>query len=341
MPSVLLVSGDSSRTGVPNQVAILALQLKNTRWHPEVACPEGWLAAHLASRGVLVHTLPPSRTAAIRALKDLRVDLVHSHGVRGGFIARLALPAAASRPHIYTEHLWTNDFRLGSPLRSRVQVGVLRLLEQRTSASVAVSQAVADFQTKQLGVQTPLIIPGAIEGLEVTPLPKSIGILGSFIPTKRIATFLHAAALLPKRVPVHVMGSGPLEAELKQLAATLQLPVTWHPADTNLQAFFNQVGVYVQPSESESFGLAVLNALSAGRPVVVSKRGALPELVHSPNLGTVTDGHPASLAKAVQHFLSEPGDTRLRHAEAARYSPTRMATAYTDLYDSLSGTPHA
>lgn len=339
MPSVLLVSGDSSRTGVPHQVALLALNLKNTRWTPEVACPDGWLAAHLSSRGVLVHKLPTSRRAAIRELRGLQVDVVHSHGVRAGLTARIALPATAQRPHIYTEHLWTNDFHLANPVRSRMQVELLRLLEQRTTVSVAVSQAVADFQTQKLGLPQTIVIPGAIEGLQVTQPPKSVGILGSLLPAKRVGAFLHAAALLPKRVPVHVMGSGPLEAELRQLAVTLGLQVTWHATDTRLQDFFDQVGVYVQPSASESFGLAVLNALSAGRPTVVSNRGALPELIHSPHLGTVTDGHPQSLAKAMQRFLREPGDTQLRHEEASKYSPARMTKAYQDLYDTTFGSP--
>lgn len=339
MPTVLLVSGDSSRTGVPHQVALLALNLKKTSWQPEVACPDGWLAAHLSARGVLVHKLPLSRRASIRELKGINADLVHSHGVRAGLIARIALPATAHRPHIYTEHLWTNDFHLSNPLRSRAQVAMLRLLEQRTTTSIAVSQAVADFQTDKLGLSQTTIIPGAIEGLAVTPLPKSVGLLGSLLPAKRVAAFLHACALLPKRVPVHVMGSGPLESELRALAATLRLQVTWHATDTRLQEFFDQVGVYVQPSSSESFGLAVLNALSAGRPVVTSNRGALPELIHSPELGAVTDGHPQSLAKAMQHYLREPGDSHVRHEEAMRYSPARMTKAYLELYAASVGNP--
>jgi glycosyltransferase involved in cell wall biosynthesis len=66
--------------------------------------------------------------------------------------------------------------------------------------------------------------------------------------------------------------------------------------------------VYVQPSLTEGFGLAVVEAMLAGLPVVVTPGGALPELVTDGETGIVTAGFGhQELAKAIEKLITEPG----------------------------------
>ena len=75
--------------------------------------------------------------------------------------------------------------------------------------------------------------------------------------------------------------------------------------------------VYVQISDTETFGVAVAEAMGCGTPVVVSKRGALPELVD--NLGTyVNHNDPVSVAEGILLLLKKPKDEILELGTRSR-----------------------
>jgi glycosyltransferase involved in cell wall biosynthesis len=90
----------------------------------------------------------------------------------------------------------------------------------------------------------------------------------------------------------------------------------------------------VQPSHEEGFGLTVLEAMTAGVPVVAANRGALPELVEE--AGLLVDPEPDSLAAGIDRMLSDE-DVSRRSAEqgpirARRYSWADTAERVYDVY---------
>ncbi|MFI7343212.1 glycosyltransferase [Streptomyces sp. NPDC050085] len=136
---------------------------------------------------------------------------------------------------------------------------------------------------------------------------------------KRPGTGLGAVAELRRRgVPVRlvVAGDGPLRTRLEQRARTRRLPVDFlgHVVDRDaLAALQAAADVCLAPGPAETFGLAALEALACGTPVVVSASSALPEVVGA--AGAVAGDSGAAFADAVREVLARP--TRQRR-EAAR-----------------------
>jgi glycosyltransferase involved in cell wall biosynthesis len=75
----------------------------------------------------------------------------------------------------------------------------------------------------------------------------------------------------------------------------------------NLTEFFAALDLYIMPSRSESWGLAALDAMAHGLPVVASDVGGLPEVVEEGATGwLVPPGVPAALADAIATAASDP-----------------------------------
>jgi glycosyltransferase involved in cell wall biosynthesis len=86
-----------------------------------------------------------------------------------------------------------------------------------------------------------------------------------------------------------------------------------------LAALMAATDVFCLPSYFEGFGLPVLESMACGAPVVVSDRGALPEIVG--DAGLVVSPQPSAVSAAVRRVLDEPGlADRLRAASVARAS---------------------
>lgn len=112
-----------------------------------------------------------------------------------------------------------------------------------------------------------------------------------------------------------VIGDGPLRTQLEQRAAGL--PVTFHghvTARRTLAAAVAAADIAVCPSPTETFGLAVLESLACGTPVVVPDVGAAQELVGAPGSGVVCDGTAQGLADGVRALLTVTAVERRRAA---------------------------
>jgi len=128
-----------------------------------------------------------------------------------------------------------------------------------------------------------------------------------------------------------MVGAGPQRARLEALARDLPVVFTGHLQDRRVLAtLLASADVALAPCPYETFGLAALEALASGTPVVAPDRGAVPEIVQA-GLGAATGAvaapDPASLAAAVVDVLRCPRDAA-RHAARAcaeQYPWTRTA----------------
>ncbi|MFF0594561.1 glycosyltransferase [Streptomyces antibioticus] len=137
---------------------------------------------------------------------------------------------------------------------------------------------------------------------------------------KRPVTALDALAALVRRgVPARlvVAGDGPLRARLEQRARERGLPVTFlgHVSDRGaLGALQASADVCLAPGPAETFGLAALEAMACGTPVVVSASSALPEVIGT--AGAVAVDRGEAFADAVQSLLARPEPARREAARA-------------------------
>lgn len=135
------------------------------------------------------------------------------------------------------------------------------------------------------------------------------------------------ATLRASGLPVRlvVAGDGPLRPRLERRAANAGLPVTFTgflPGRAELAALLASANVVLAPGPAETFGLAALEALACGTPVVVSAESALPEVAGE--AGASVPGE--DLAAGVRAVLARPERVR-RAAARARAEQFDWATA--------------
>jgi phosphatidylinositol alpha-1,6-mannosyltransferase len=152
--------------------------------------------------------------------------------------------------------------------------------------------------------------------------------LGGLKPRKNLAVLLDAwreVARQKSDARLVLAGTGPLEAGLRRRAAALGLSdrvvFTGRVAEADKVACYNAADLFVSPSSLEGFGFTVGEAMSCGLPVIVSDRGALPELVVDGEGGFVCrHGDAGALARRVLLLL---GDAPLR-ARFGRFNRERI-----------------
>lgn len=137
---------------------------------------------------------------------------------------------------------------------------------------------------------------------------------------KRPGTALDALEALlrrGRRARLVVAGDGPLRARMEQRARERGLPVVFlgHVADRALVGGLQaSADVCLAPGPAETFGLAALEAMACGTPVVVSASSALPEVIGSAGAVAADDGE--AFADAVRLLLGRPERERRENARA-------------------------
>jgi len=135
-----------------------------------------------------------------------------------------------------------------------------------------------------------------------------------------------------------VAGDGPLRPRLERRAARAGLPVTFAgflPGRADLAALLASADVAIAPGPAETFGLAALEALACGTPVVVSAESALPEVAGE--AGASVPGE--DLAAGVRAVLTRPEPARraAARARAQRYDWGTAVHGFLEVHVAASG----
>ena len=260
-----------------------------------------------------------------RWAKTHGATVLHGHGLRW-----LPLFTAASvvsgLPLVVTLH------NLVPKRMSAAERAVLRVSLLRARAVIAVSEAVAD-SAKHAGVSRPTVIRNgiALERFALPPDEKEkrrtairadlsfpadapvVLTVARLSPEKDVAGVLEAFALalprLPDSVRLLIAGSGPLRETLGWQARLLQLTerVTFLGPRSDIPDFLAASDVFALASREEGLGLAVVEAMAAGLPLIVTNVGGLPEVVIGGETGTlVPPRDPVAMADALVQLLSNP-----------------------------------
>jgi N-acetyl-alpha-D-glucosaminyl L-malate synthase BshA len=164
----------------------------------------------------------------------------------------------------------------------------------------------------------------------------------NFRALKRVGDAVSALAEVVRTRPavLVLVGDGPERAGVERLAASLGLAgrVAFLGERPDLGPLFSQADLFLLPSDQESFGLAALEALASGVPVVASRVGGLPEVVVDGRTGLLVPPHdPRALAAAVLELLDdEPRRTDMgraaREDAVTRFRPEPMVDRYEAIY---------
>jgi glycosyltransferase involved in cell wall biosynthesis len=246
-------------------------------------------------KGALVPAMLGSfARAARRAARD--ADLVHAHWLPAGAVA-----LTTGKPFVV--QLWGTDVELAHrarPLARRV-LGRARLV-------VCASHALAD-DARELGAREVRVVPSGVE------LPAKVGepadppgvlFVGRLSPEKGILELVQAA----DGMELVVAGDGPLRDRVPGVRGF----VPHH----ELGPLYDRAAVVAVPSRREGFGVACLEAMAHGRPVVASAVGGLLDLVVDGETGLlVPPGDVPALRAALERLLGN-AELRERLGAAAR-----------------------
>jgi glycosyltransferase involved in cell wall biosynthesis len=287
-------------------------------------------------------SLPLAAVRLRHLVRRWQPDLVHSHGLRAAMI----VSRAGSGPRwVHTHHL--DGWFTASRLRIAAHRREMQLVGRRTDLQIAVSTAVADFVTGEVGVPANKvrIVPNGIYPLRVKarrgPSGATVGTLARLTQTKGIDLAVMALATTPGRgLSLRIGGTGPELGNLIDLAASLEVADRIHFVGEvqDRQQFFDSCDVVWVPSRAEPFGLVACEAMSAGVPVVASRVGGLPEILDPPNAGAcVAPANPSALASVTTAILADAERyQRLSAAGVERvlqhFEATRMGVHTSEVY---------
>ena len=277
-----------------------------------------------------------------RLVRDLRADVVHTHLVHadlyGGLAAKLRGTTLVSTKH-NDDPFRTGAFRF-------VERGLARLADR----VVTISDSLRRFTIEQVGVPASKV-ETIHYGLDEPPrawgtnppdaVPEGARIVLStsrLTRQKGVDVAVEALSFLPDDVVLVVLGEGPERASLETLARELGVEArVFLPGRVpDVAAWLKRADVYVQPARWEGFGLAVLEAMVCGLPVVATNVSSLPELI-ADGAGVLVEPDDApALAAGIERALAEPrlGDAGSERARA-RFSVAAMADRTAALYRTL------
>ena len=356
------------RGGAENHLFALLTHIDRARFQVEVAVlrPGGDLVEAFRAADVPVHILGAKSRLDFGALFKLasrlregRYDIVHSHLFRADIYGWLGASRAGVHPKLVSTRHNDDRFFL-HPL-----VGIVHyLLSGSQDMIIAISDHIARF-TIARGVRYPGRVRRVYHGLRVEDATEAerdrsrlrseleiadsdflVGNVGRLSPQKGQRHLIRAMPLLLERVPnahVAIAGAGELEPELQELAEELGVGHRVHllGARRDVPALMHAIDVFAMPSIWEGFGIVLLEAMAAGRPIVASRVATIPEVVADGETGILTPptDHEAiaealvtlALDRDAATAMGDAGRERLRNS----FSLEKMVADTELLYEEL------
>ena len=301
----------------------------------------GYWAAALRRSGAAVHALGLGFYGDPRPVLRLRqmiardgFDLIHAHLPPAELYARLALQgiSPSTLPLVISKH---NDCPFHPSLPGEKALG--RWVARRASAVIAISDAVRRYMVGVAGLEEEQV-ETIFYGLDVRPfdcaLPEKsatlrrgwgaddatllVGFVGRFVEQKSIDTLIRAFAIFCRKEPrdakLVIVGAGPLESALRRAAEASGVAerVVWAGFHEDIVDVMHAFDVFALTSRHEGFGLVLVEAMAARRPVVATRTGAIGEVVVNGETGFLAEpGDAASVADALAKLTDASVRARL------------------------------
>jgi glycosyltransferase involved in cell wall biosynthesis len=293
---------------------------------------------------------------AYKKIKSLRPDVLHGHGAKGGVLARLAGSALRVNRYcvarLYTAHGGSLHYSRSSLLGQFV-LRMERLLEYLTDALVFICEYERDTYAKRIGhprTQTRLIYNGISErDFELVPTRSDavhfiyIGMLRDLKgPDLFVDAFAKTERLVGRPLSALMIGDGPDRDRYRDMMIERGLGkrIGMLPSMRVQQAFSMSQNLVV-PSRAEAMPYIVLEGLGAGKTIIATRVGGIPEALGKDSLALVAPDNSDDLARVMADAIRIPGwhDKAMPSIEQVRsvFSASVMAKDVLKLYHDLLG----
>jgi glycosyltransferase involved in cell wall biosynthesis len=314
----------------------------------------GAAASKLTDLGVEVICLNEvTRIPSLTALKALyqifrreQPVIVHTHGAEANFHGLLAAFLARVPVRVGEE--------IGIPAHSNVAKFIFRQIYRMAHRVIGVSNVVVDWllacrevsQKRVACLYSPVLLPAVRHGMRDDAAGRTFRVcyVGRLESVKNPLVLLDSAKnLIVRGVPVEcwIVGDGSLRKEIEDRIASLGISqqVQLFGFQPDPSKFIRQCDVYVQPSLSEGFSLALIEAMGCGVPVIVTRVGGAPEVVEQGVTGWLLDDPSACALTTALHEAWLLGEQKLfnmglnaRHAVEGRFEPEQYIVRLEKLY---------
>jgi glycosyltransferase involved in cell wall biosynthesis len=322
-----------------------------------VHAPNVELYERARRRGITVRMVHCKGRADWRAVREIRqyiaqdqIDLVHTHGYKADLYGYLAA-RGMEKPIVATCHNW-----VGGTAALAIYNRVDRMVLKRFNAIAAVSDAVKE-RLLQCGI-APAAVKTIANGIDVEAFShaeppesisrqtKIIGMVARLDLKKGFEYLLLAVHKLHKTFKdfkVVITGEGPDRPAIEQMIEHygLQQSVTLAGARSDMPNVYAAMDIFVLPSLNEGLPMTLLEAMAAGKPVIASRVGAIPDVVEDGANGLlVTPGDSSGLCDALARLLNAPDLCRRMASQAhewvgRNFTSEIMAKRYRLLYDEV------
>jgi glycosyltransferase involved in cell wall biosynthesis len=295
-------------------------------------------------------------SALVRALRQIRPDIVHTHMAKAGALGRIAafLARVPIRIHTYHGHLLQGYFGRGKTL---VVILAERLLRMFTTFTIVVGEQVRQdlIDANIVSADKSCSISPSVETIALMSKEQACDQLG--LPHQRQIVIFVGRLTSIKRPDLFVdlahkladagsdalcvfVGDGPLGGELRvaNIAQDNLLFLGWQH---DLSAVYSAADVVVLCSDNEGMPLSLIEASLCNKAIVATDVGSVREIVNNGKTGIlVKPNDAAALHAAVAQYLSDP-DLRQHSGEQARsfalasFLPEHALRAHSALYRRL------
>ncbi|MCC2667972.1 MAG: glycosyl transferase, group 1, partial [Armatimonadetes bacterium] len=286
----------------------------------------------LAARGRLAY---PRAILGLARLLRKRGAILHAHcfdpTLVGLFAARLARV-----PFVFTRHHSDHNIRLNKRWHTRIDSFCARHADRVIAVSEATREVL--MQVEQVPDRSIRVVYNGMEPLPA-PSPERVEALRAELgldgrPICLMVARLHeekghrflfeAIPEIERRcgpVTYLLAGDGPHAGQIRQEARArgVEGSVRFLGRRSDMAELYSLCTLVTLPSLAESFGFALLEAMSLERPVVAARTGGMPEVVAEGETGLIVpQADPAALAAALSRLLGDPELTRRMGAAGAR-----------------------
>jgi glycosyltransferase involved in cell wall biosynthesis/folate-dependent phosphoribosylglycinamide formyltransferase PurN len=302
----------------------------------------------------------------ISLLSKERYDIVHTHTSKGGFLGRLAARLAKVPVTIHTPHGHVFHSYFSRPIEA-LFLFLERQSARLSSRLVALTEAEREEHLK-LGVGRPdqwMTIPSGVNENRFSDIPANrkrelrsllgipsektiVGFIGRLASVKGAHHLLEAIPKIRESAPeTHFLfvGDGEerlvLEKRVNELGLAEALTFTGYQED--ISEFLALVDILVVPSLNEGMGRVIAEGGLAGKPVIASNVGGIPDLVKNNETGIlVSPRSPSEIAQAVIRLVRDPELGRelganLRRRVQEGFTERQMVEKIHSLYQQLLG----
>ncbi len=263
-----------------------------------------------------------------KVIRFFRPDILHAH-----YASSYGLLGNWSDFHPLVISVWGSDifeFPKKSIIHRLILFNNLRNADMIFSTSEIMKKEVLNYVNREVavtpfGVDTEKFFPAKVESV-FPETAKVIGVIKTLETVYGIDVLINAFPLVKKQYPgelkLLICGSGTKEKELKDLAESTgysnDILFTGKIPQPDVPRYQNMIDIFVNVSLRESFGVAVVEAMACGKPVVATAVGGLKEVVEDNVTGIlVPPGNVEKTADAILDFLNHP-EKALQFGKAGR-----------------------